>query len=194
MATFSQAGIAGVNPGYLQPKLAHRWRMTFIGVAAGGSADSRDLSMQLVTVTRPSVQFDEVQLDRYVSRAYVAGKYTWDACQFTFEDDVNSRATSVMRDQLELQQRLIGADAGGQWLNAAPTASSYKFKSILDMLDGNEGVLESWEMQGCWFQVINFGQLDYADSNQVKVDCTMRFDHAKQNFGAQSYGTAIGGV
>ena len=194
MATFAQAGVAGIGTIYMQPKLAHRFRVIFRNIAAGSSNDSKDLSIQLVTVSRPAIDFDEVVLDRYVSRAYVASKYNWTPCSFTFEDDVNSRAVSVVRDQLELQQRLIGADAGADWLNAAPTASNYKFGAALEMLDGNQTVLETWDMQGCWFQSLNFGQLDYADSNQVRVDVTMRFDHARHLLGANNLGTAVGGL
>lgn len=177
MATINDIGIPGVGTGILQPKLKHRWRVTFANL--GGGISSQPLSMQAVTVTRPSIEFDEVQLDRYVSRAYVGGKYTWAPIQLAFEDDVTSTAANVIRQQMQKQQFLIGAE--GPFLAAAPEGSLYKFVTYLDMLDGNEQQIERWTVEGCWFKAVDWTELDYKDSEKVMINITMRYDHARQN-------------
>ena len=189
MGTLSQFGIAGVGTGYLAPKHRNRWRVTFSQIGRNGSSSSVNLSMQAINVTRPSVTFDEIQMDRYTTRAYVAGKYTWDQCNLTVEDDVNSLASKVIHDQIELQQRLLGAD--GPWINAAPTADGYKFGTKLTMLDGNEGVLEEWNLSGCFIVTANYNDLDYSASEAVRIDLSIRFDHAQQVFGDSGYGNAL---
>ena len=55
MATINDIGIPGIGTGILHPKQKHRWRVTFANL--GGGADSQPLSMQAVTVTRPSLSF-----------------------------------------------------------------------------------------------------------------------------------------
>jgi hypothetical protein len=195
MGTLSQVGIAGISQGVLHPKAKNRWRVLFTGL--GGSTGSttnvpNDLSLQVVTCTRPSLSYEEVQLDRYNSRVYVAGKHTFEPCTLTIEDDITNRATNAIQSQLEMQQRLIGAT--GPWLNAAPTAFSYKFGMQLEMLDGNEAVVEAWKYEGAFIQTVNYGDVDYATGEAVKIDLTIRFDHARQVLNSAVTGSAIGGL
>ena len=192
MATINDIGIPGVGTGILQPKLKHRWRVTFANL--GGGTDSQPLSMQAVTVSRPSVTFDEIQLDRYVSRAFVAGKYTWEDMSLSVEDDVTGTAARVIQEQMQKQQWLVGAE--GPWLAAAGEGSLYKFVTYLDMMDGNEQVIEKWTVEGCWIKTANWNDLDYSASEAVKIDLTIRFDHARQDIGGynQGQGVALGGA
>jgi hypothetical protein len=192
MATINDIGIPGVGSGILQPKLKNRWRVTFANM--GGGADSQPLSLQAVTLTRPVLSFEEVQLDRYNARAYVAGKYTFEPMTITFEDDVSSTATQVLQEQLQNQQFLIGAE--GQWLAAAGEGSLYKFVTYLDLLDGNEQVIEKWTVEGCFIQNIDYMDLDYSASEAVQITVTLRYDHARQDAGGydQGQGVALGGA
>jgi len=192
MATINDIGIPGVGTGILQPKLKHRWRATFANL--GGGTDAQPLSMQVVTFARPSVEFDEVQLDRYVSRAFVAGKYTWSDMAITLQDDVTGSASAVIREQLQKQQWLIGAE--GPWLAAAGEGSLYKFVTYLDMMDGNDQVIEKWTLEGCWLKSVDYTDLDYSSSDAIMINLTMRFDHARQDIGGydQGQGVALGGA
>jgi hypothetical protein len=195
MATLAQVGIAGVGNGVLQPKAKNRWRVLFTGlggISGSTSGVPNDLSLQVITHTRPSLSFEEVQLDRYNSRVYVAGKHTFDPATLTIEDDITNRATHAIQSQLEMQQRLIGVT--GPWLNTAPTAFSYKFGMQLEMLDGNEAVTESWKYEGCFLQAVNWGDLDYSTGEKVTIDLTVRFDHARQILNSVVTGSAIGGL
>ena len=126
MATIEDIGIPEIGNGILQPKLKARWRITFSNL--GGGVDSQPLSFQAVTVTRPTLTFDEVQLDRYNSRAWIAGKHTFEQMTLTFEDDVTGTAAKVLQDQVQSQQWLIGAE--GPWLATRGEGSLYKFVTI----------------------------------------------------------------
>lgn len=194
MSTINDIGIPGVGTGILHPKQRNRWRVTFANL--GGGTDSQPLSMQVVTMNRPSLSFEEVPLHRYNSVAYVAGKHSWEDCSISFEDDVSGTASRVIQEQLQRQQWLIGAE--GQWLAAAAEGSVYKFVTYLDMLDGNEQVIERWVLEGCWFKAVNYTDLDFASSDAVKIDCTIKYDHARQDIGGYQgdtrYGTGGEGV
>lgn len=192
MANINDFGIPGVGTGILQPKLKNRWRATFAGL--GGGADAQPLSMQVVTFDRPKLSFAEVELHRYNSRSWIAGKYNWDPIKIVVEDDITSTATSVLTAQLQQQQYLVGT--AGPWLAAAAEGSLYKFATYLDMLDGNEQVLETWTIEGCWLQAVDYDSVDYSASEAVKVNVTMRFDHAFQTIGSYTggQGVALGGA
>lgn len=193
MATVAQMGIPGIGVGILQPKLKNRWRITFIGVGAPGSS-SQPLSMQAVSASRPSLAFEEVTIHRYNSKAYVAGKHTWEPLEVTVEDDVTGTASKVLNDQISKQQFLIGAE--GPFLGAAPEGSLYKFACKLEMLDGQEQSIESWVCQGCFIRDIKYGDLDYQGNEAVTIALTIRFDHAFQEIGGYNagQGIALGGL
>lgn len=192
MATINDIGIPGVGSGILQPKLKNRWRVTFANL--GGGADSQPLSMQAITITRPTLNFEEIQLDRYNSRAWVAGKYTFEPVTLTIEDDVTGTASQVVQEQLQAQQWLIGAE--GQWLAAAGEGSAYKFVTYLDLLDGNDQVIEKWTMEGCFLQNVDYTDLDYSASEAVQITMMIRYDHARQDIAGydQGEGVATGGA
>ena len=187
MATINDIGIPGVGTGILQPKLKNKWRITFANL--GGGVDSQPLSLQAITVTRPVLSFEEVQLDRYNSRAWVAGKHTFEPMTLTFEDDVTGTASQVLQEQLQKQQWLTGAE--GPWLATSGEGSLYKFVTYLDLMDGNEQVVEKWTVEGCWIQNIDYTDLDYAASEAVQITTTLRYDHARQNIGGYSQGEGI---
>jgi hypothetical protein len=194
MATLSQVGIAGVGTGVLHPKHKNRWRAIFAGLGGVSGASAgvpNDLSLQVVTVTRPNLNFEEVQLDRYNSRVYVAGKHTFEPMQLTVEDDVTNRATIAVQTQLESQQRLIGAT--GPWLNTAATASAYKFSIQLEQLDGNETVVETWVYEGCYIQSADYGEGDYATGEKMMINLTIRYDLTHQILVPAVTGSALGG-
>jgi len=187
MATINDIGIPGVGSGILQPKLKNKWRVTFANL--GGGADSQPISMQALTITRPTLSFEEVQLDRYNSRAWIAGKHTFEPVTLTLEDDITGTASQVVQEQLQKQQWLIGAE--GQFLASAGEGAAYKFVTYLDLLDGNDQVVEKWTLEGCWFQNVDYTDLDFAASEAVQITTTIRYDHARQDIGGYSRGEGI---
>jgi hypothetical protein len=193
VSTINDFGIPGVGSGIAHPKHKNRWRVTFAGM--GGGENSIPVSMQAITVTRPKLSKSEIELHRYNSTAWVAGKHTWDPMSLTIQDDITSAASRVIQAQLQKQQWLIGAE--GQWLGAAGEGSLYKFVTYIDMLDGRDQVVEKWTMEGCWLKEVDWTDLDYAStSDAVNINLTIRFDHARQSLGGydQGLGIATGGA
>lgn len=192
MATINDFGIPGVGSGILHPKHKNRWRATFANL--GGGTDSQPMSMQAITVNRPKLTFEKIPLHRYNSIAFVAGKHTWEPMALTIEDDVTGSASTVIQAQLQKQQWLIGAE--GQWLAAAGEGSLYKFVTYLDMLDGNDQVIEKWTVEGCFIESADYGELSYEANEKVTIALSISFDHARQNIGgyAQGQGIATGGA
>ena len=194
MSTLSQMGIPAAGFGILHPKQKYRWQVTFTGLAAlVPSASGRDLTRQATIIKRPTLSFEEVAIHRYNSTAYIAGKYVWEDMTFTVEDDITGLASTAVQGQLQTQQRLIGSDLPGAWLNAAATGSDYKFGTIIQQLDGNEGIVEQWLIEGCWIKNATYGENDYNSNDAHTIAMTIRFDQASQQITGQGYGTALGG-
>ena len=194
MATLNDFGIPNGGGGILHPKLKNKWRVTFQGISKlTPGADSRKLTMQATTVSRPQLEFQEVEIHRYNATAYVAGKHTWSAMNLTIEDDITGLAAKVIKGQLESQQRIVGTDLSGRWLNTAATGSDYKFSVKLELLDGDEGVVELWALEGVFIQAADFGDLDYSASEAATIALTLRYDHAYSIDSGAGLGTALAG-
>lgn len=191
MSTINDIGIPGLGNGILQPKQKNKWRIRFTGI--GDNATSQQLSLQATTVERPKLNHEEIELHRYNSKVWIAGKHTFEPISLTIEDDVTGTASAVIQQQLQKQQYLIGGE--GQFLASAAEASLYKFGTYLDLLDGNDTVIETWGLSGSWIQSIDYGDLDYSSSEALLITLTIRYDHAQQTV-LSTYGgpgAALGG-
>lgn len=177
MAVITDFGVTA--NGILQPKQKNKWRVEF-------TINSQAFTVQAVTCELPKLQFDEVQLDRYNSRGYVAGKYTWQPIQAVFEDDVGGTLQTAVQQQMEVQQHIIAVDAA-PLLPASAAGQLYKFGVKIKQLDGNDGVLSEWALEGAWFQNVDWADLDYASSDAIKITTTIRFDHARQSITGQAF-------
>lgn len=196
MALITDMGVTPGAGGIIMPMLKNRWRVDFysIGGERGGNAGTNQsdvLTLQAITGDRPKLSFEEIQLDRYNSRAWIAGKHTWEPVNFTFESDIGGRVSTVIQQQLEKQQALI-APGSGRVLNTALSGQQYKFSMVVSMLDGDITPLEQWAYEGVWIQSVDYGDLDYAASEAVKLPVTFRYDHARQLILGQN-GKATGG-
>ena len=80
---------------------------------------------------------------------------------------------------------------------SASSGIDYKFIMRIEMLDGGNGatqpnVLETWELYGCYVSQVNYGELNYANNEQVKIGLTIKYDNALQTPGGTGIGTAVG--
>lgn len=196
MAVITDMGVTQNAGGIIMPMLKHKWRVDFYNIGGNrssgtGSTQGDVLTLQAVSGDRPKLTFEEITLDRYNSRAWIAGKHSWDPVTFTFEADISGRVSSVLQEQLEKQQALISPNAG-RVMNSALSGQQYKFSMIVSMLDGDITPLEQWAYEGVWISNIEYGDLDYAASEAVKLPVTFRFDHARQLILPQN-GKATGG-
>jgi hypothetical protein len=188
MALITDLGVDG--GGIAQPRLKHKWALTFQNMAG----DTEPLRLNAIQADRPKLSFEEVVLDRYNSKAYVAGKHAFEVITITFEDDLNGGVTAALQEQVELQQSIIGLNAAPR-LPSAAAGQDYKFAVRMDLLDGNTAVVETWVLEGVFLQNLEYGDQDYTASESIKVVATLRFDHARQNINPDGVGgKATGGA
>lgn len=195
MATLSNFGIPAAGAGILHPRLKNKFQITFrdMGRLIPGT-NSRNLTMQVTNITLPNLTYEEVALHRYNSVAYVHGKHSWEPISVTVEDDITGLAATVVKNQLETQQRLTGSDLDGRWLNTAATGSDYKFAAVIEQLDGDEAVVQTWILEGVQIMNADFGDRDYSASEAATITMSLRYDHARHIESGLGYGTALGGV
>jgi hypothetical protein len=162
--------------GLLMPKLKYRFRVMFENFGAENS--TTELTKQVIDFTRPSVTFDEIPIEIYNSRMYLAGKHTWDMLTVNLRDDASGEVARLVGQQLQKQ-----LDFSEQ--ASAAAGIDYKFLTRLEILDGGNGavepvVLETWEVYGCYLNQVNYNDLNYGSSEAVTITMQIRFDNALQ--------------
>jgi hypothetical protein len=184
-------GEAGTNSTMLMPKLQYRFRVLLDGFGTTGGADGvREITRQVVDVTRPNLTFEQITIDAYNSRTYLAGKHTWEPITLTVREDANNNIQKIVGQQLQRQFDFFeqaSAVAGG----------TYKFQTRIEILDGGNGsnnaanVIDRYHLVGCYVESANYNTLNYSTNDPVTIALTIRYDNAIQ-YGAD--GTDLVGV
>ena len=175
------------NQGLLMPKLQYRFRLVLENF--GVSTPRSEITKQVQDVTRPSVSFDDITLDVYNSRGYMAGKHTWEPITINLRDDVNNSVSKLCGEQIQKQYDFFEQ-------SSAASGIDYKFQSRIEILDGGNGantanVLETFELYGCYVQNINYNTLAYATSDPVLITLTVKYDNAIQTPRGTGIGTQV---
>ena len=172
----SGGGQSATNQGLLMPKLKYRFRVSFIGF--GANNQTFELTKQIITAGRPSVSFENVELNVYNSKINYAGRYTWDPVQVVLRDDVNNNISTLVGQQVQKQFDFFEQ-------SSAASGSDYKFQMNIDILDGGNAanavtVLETFELYGCYIKKAAYEQGDYKSSDPMQVTLDIQYDNALQ--------------
>ena len=158
------------NTTTIMPKLQYRFRVTFIG--AGFSATP---TRSVVSAGRPTLTHDPITLDAYNSRIYLAGKHTWGDVAIIIRDDVDSAVMKEINQQMNRQ-----VDHANQ--SSSRSGSGYKFTVKVETLDGaspTPGVLDTYELSGCYIQGVTYGELSYSTNDSITMTVTLKYDNAE---------------
>jgi|TARA_B110000977_G_scaffold193697_1_gene269039 hypothetical protein len=176
------------NQGLLMPKLQYRFRVTLENF--GVTNATTELTKQVMDVTRPNITFEEITLDVYNSRSYLAGKHTWEPITLNVRDDVSNNVQKQVGEQLQKQFDFFEQ-------SSAASGIDYKFLTRIEVLDGGNGanevgILETFELYGCFLTNANYNSLNYATSDAATIALSIRYDNAIQTPVGQGIGTSVG--
>ena len=179
---------SSATQGLLMPKLKYRYRVVFENL--GVSTPRTELTKQVMTFTRPTINFEEIEVPIYNSRIYLDGRQTWDAVSATFRDDAGGNVSRLVGEQIQKQMDTLEQAS-------ASSGIDYKFVTRCEVLDGGNGtstpnVLETWELYGCFLVSANYGDLDYASNDPVTIECSLRYDNAVQTPLGTGVGATVG--
>ena len=182
------SGDSASNQGLLMPKLQYRFRVSLENF--GVSTPTTELTKQVIDVTRPNVSFDQMTIDVYNSRVYLAGKHTWEPISLNLREDVNNNVQKLVGEQLQKQFDFFEQSSAASGLD-------YKFTTRIEILDGGNGIhtpniLDTFEVYGCYLESANYNTLNYATNEPVTVSLSIRYDNAIQTPADTGIGTAVG--
>ena len=176
------------NQGLLMPKLKYRFRVMFENF--GVSTPRTELTKQVIDFQRPTATFEEIPIDLYNSKMYLAGKASWETITVNLRDDAGGQVQRLVGEQLQKQMDFMEQAS-------ASSGIDYKFLTKCEILDGGNGlstptVLETWELYGCFLTSANYQDLNYGTSEAVTIALTLRFDNALQTPLGSGVGTPVG--
>lgn len=166
----------GDNTTILTPKYKNRFRVLVFGFGNTPSTATNDFTRQVATCGRPNRNFNDTALHIYNNVVYLPQKPEWDPIDITLRDDINNAASSLVSAQLNSQMNTYTQAA-------APAGANFKFTMLLQTLDGTMGddnVLEQWNLEGCYIQQVQYGDMDFSSSEPMMMTLTIRYDNATQ--------------
>ena len=143
-----------------EPKRKFRWIMSINGIDA----------FTLKTATRPQITFEETVIDYVNMKRYLAGKPAWQQMNLTLYDPIVPSAAQKVMEWVRLAFENVTGRMG--------YAQFYQKTINLKMLDPVGAVVEDWELQNSWIVDANFNDLDYAVSDPVDINLTLRYNQA----------------
>ena len=177
---------SAASQGMLMPKLKYRFRISFENFGASGS--TTELTKQVAEAARPQVKFAEQKIEIYNSIIHYAGKPSWEPITVKLRDDVSGAVSKLVGEQNQKQFDFFEQ-------SSAAAAGDYKFTMRIEILDGGNGsqtpgVLETWEVYGCYLESTNWQDLKYSEQGPVMIDMTVRFDNAVQTAPVPAIGSS----
>jgi hypothetical protein len=186
--TVPSADAAAAAQGMLMPKLKYRFRVTLDDF--GIRTTSTELTKQVVSVTRPNLTFENIQLDVYNSKVHLAGRHSWADVSLVIRDESTGGVSKVIGEQIQKQLDFFEQAS-------AATGKNYKFTTRIEMLDGGNGAytpntLETWELYGCYIAGADYGNMAYGENTAAEITLSIKYDNALQLAGAKGSAESSG--
>lgn len=146
-----------------EPLRKNRWLLRF----------PADLGIQewwMSSASRPSINQTETEIPFLNTSTYVVGRYTWETIQVTLRDPIGPSASQAVMEWVRLHSESVTGRQG--------YAAGYKRDVELDMLDPSGNCVSKWILKNCMATNVNFGDLDYSNSDLATIQMTLRFDYA----------------
>ena len=156
--------------GFTNTIFKRKFRFTFALDNICGNA-SRSVPPSFVKVAaRPNLSIEETEINFLHAKKWIPGKAHWESITVTYYD-VSSALTKPLYDWMASVYNFtdpINLHMGGSALN-------YAARGFLRMYDGCGTPLETWVLDEVWPTNINFGDVDYATSDEATIEMTLRY-------------------
>lgn len=122
---------------------------------------------------RPQLDVDEMELNFLNGVTWIPGKGRWQPLNVTYLD-VTDTALRTLHDWISTIYELVDPDKLHQSEKSGWIGTGY-----VEMYDGCGTLLEQWTLNNMWPQSVNWGDLDYANSEEATIDVVYRYSDVK---------------
>lgn len=166
-------GIGSLGGAQLTFKRKFRWTFSISGIC-GGAQSIPERFVKLAA--RPNLSIDETEINFLNAKTWIPGKATWETITITYYD-------VATRDNLPLWNWLASVYNFTDPINLqmGSNRNDYAAYGNLVLYDGCGNPIEQWVLNDLWPQAVNFGDLDYATSDECNIELTLRYSSVKYN-------------
>lgn len=150
-----------------------KFRWTFKVIRKNG-----DVPASFVKIAkRPSIEIEETEINFLNAKTWIPGKGVWQTIEVTYYDVavINGQGNENLWTWLASVYDFT--DNVG--LRQSTKRECYGGEGVMILYDGCGTELEEWRLFDCWPQNIDFGELDYSQSEEVNIVVTIRYSNVK---------------
>ena len=126
------------------------------------------------TANRPTITFEEIELDHINVKRYVKGKGAWETLDITLYDPIVPSGAQAVMEWVRLHKESVTGRDG--------YSDFYKKDVTFNVLGPVGDKVEEWTLKGAMIQSANFGDLDWSVSEPAEITLTLRYDYAILQF------------
>lgn len=171
----------------IEPKRVNRWYILF-----GGTETLDSIAFALKSVEKPKPKQTPV-VHKFANHNFkYPGRVTWDAIPIKFASVTEPDAT-VLMDKIKITAGYKNPSEiftnGGEAKNINysflskdkynKTIAGNNVNVVLNQVNADGFIIESWNIYHPFFTDVKFGTLDYGSDGILDVECTMRYDWAE---------------
>lgn len=122
------------------------------------------------TAKRPGWDIEETEINYLHGKTWIPGKATFQEYSLVYYD-TNMDDTANLLSWLATVYNFTNPKT----LQMNSKLGSYTGVGTLTLYDGCGFTMESWQLEHMWPKTVDFGELDYATSDECTVDLTLRY-------------------
>jgi len=148
-------------------KRKFRWTLEIIDICGNGVVPKDYVKI----AARPSLAIEEQEINFLHGKTWIPGKGSWETITVTYYDVAN------ISDNFPLYNWLASVYeySNPVTLRMGSSRRDYAGKGVLTLYDGCGQPLEEWVMRDMWPTAVNWGELDYSNSEEATIELTMRY-------------------
>ena len=123
---------------------------------------------------RPSLEIEDQEVNFLNATTWIPGKGKWQPLSVTYYDTNADDMGGLYNWIATVYGGFSGSASGANELKQSEK-SGWDGTGLLTMYDGCGSPMERWLLGSVWPQSINFGDLDYGNSEEATIELTLRF-------------------
>ena len=147
-----------------EPKLQNRFVFLIDGIPA----------YTIKAANRPSINFEEVQLNHLNVKIFIKFKGEWQTLDITLYDPIVPSASQAVMEWVRLSHESVTGRDG--------YSDFYKKDCNIQVLGPVGDIVEEWTLKGAWIKSANFGDLTNEGNDPAEIELTLRYDYAILQF------------
>lgn len=160
--------------GFSNVVFKRKFRYTFEIFNICGNANKRVPPSFVKTAARPNLEVEETEFNYLNGRMFIPGKATWQTINVTYIDAADMSNPQMMKPLFDWMASVYAFNRPIE-LPMGSRTSDFSANGLISMYDGCGSLLETWELLRMWPTNIDFGELDYASSEEATIELTLRY-------------------